>query len=159
MHNPFTALVHFFKRLGPKLGTAIHVISHLITEEQFAHALEYVAEAAANATFANANRQTQVVSRLMKLGMPEHLARLATEMAVTQLKHAEDAGVAKLEELYRMEAEWVPPAAESVVLPLLPMPTMAIEDSGPGETTGQAIAPVVDPDPGDAQPPSDQPPV
>lgn len=90
MSNPF---VKFFKALGrgfSKLGHLLAGISHLFTEAQLDFALDVV-HAAVDKFPGNANRKTWATHMVMtELHLPEHLANLLVELAVTQIKHRED---------------------------------------------------------------------
>lgn len=134
MSNP---LVNFFKKIGrglglTKLGKLLAGVSHLFTEEQLDHALDLV-RAAIDKFEAGANRKTWVVHMLQtQFHLPLHLANLLTELAVAQLKHAEDEAFKKLDDVLVGGDEVVQQAPEPTPEGVVVSSTTA--DQGPKAT-------------------------
>lgn len=125
MSNP---VLSFFKKIGHAFAGLFHLIDKLLPEAVLKAAVAYVEEATTK-FIDNPNRRTWVIAHLQQeFHLPEHLAALATELAVTQLKHVEEVAFAKV------DAEITPDS----------VPTN--QGTGPGETSGL---------PAD-QPPSDE---
>ena len=75
----------FLKRLGTWLKQALAIVEQVVPDETIKMALDW-ARVAAGKELDNAQRREFVVALLVARGIPESLARLATELAVQILK-------------------------------------------------------------------------
>ena len=75
----------FLKRLGTWLTQALVIVEQVVPDETIKMALDWV-RIAADKELDNAQRREAVVTLLTARGIPESLARLATELAVQILK-------------------------------------------------------------------------
>jgi hypothetical protein len=78
-------MLTFFRRLGTWLKKALTVVSDVVGDDTVKMALDWV-RVAAEKELDNAARREFVVKMLMARGIPESIARLATELAVQLLK-------------------------------------------------------------------------
>lgn len=90
-------LIEFFKKVGNVLKHAFKLVDKLIPDEQMLAGIRFV-EQAAEQFVDNGLRRAWVVEQLMKMfHIPESIARLITELAVTQVKNGIEAVTDKVE--------------------------------------------------------------
>ena len=90
-------IVDFFKKIGSALKHVWKVVDKIIPDEQLIAGIEYVEQAAVSFVD-NSLRRAWVIEQLMKrFGIPESIARLITELAVTQVKRGIHEGADKAE--------------------------------------------------------------
>lgn len=91
-------IVSFFKGIGHALAGAFGVIKKVVPEEMMVAGLEFV-KAAALKELDNSGKRAWVVGQIQgRFKVGESVARLVTELAVTQLKHGVDVDIEKAEE-------------------------------------------------------------
>jgi hypothetical protein len=81
MHPLFQSL----KSLGGFFGAVFGMVRAQITDDQVEQAVVLVLQAKSQ-FLNNEDRRRWVLQQLMQLGLPEHLARLALEMAMVVIK-------------------------------------------------------------------------
>lgn len=122
----FGKLFDFFKRFG-SLGRLLAGLSSLFTEAQLDQAIALVKEAVDK--FAglgdNNNRRVWAAAQLVeRFHLPQHLANLLVELAVTRIKHAEDEAFKKLDDVLvgrdGGSTPTTPPASSSSTPPATP---------------------------------------
>jgi hypothetical protein len=87
----------FFKRLGQWLKAALRIVEQVVPDEYIKMALDWV-RIAAERELSNDERREFVVKMLTSRGIPESIARLATELAVQLFKKSVREGVDRLED-------------------------------------------------------------
>ena len=75
-----------WKSLGNWLKRALDIVEQIVPDETIKMALDWARVAAGKKELDNAQRREFVVALLVAHGIPESLARLATELAVQILK-------------------------------------------------------------------------
>mgnify|MGYP001609268981 CR=1 FL=1 len=79
--NPFKSIGHFFAGVGKLIGQGLHLAKDAgLTDEIIQIAIPYIKQASIK-YIDNTNRREWVVAVLMARGLPESVARLATELA------------------------------------------------------------------------------
>ena len=90
-------LIDFLKGIGHVFGKVFGVIRKIVPEDQLIHAIELV-KTAGEQFVDNAMRREWVVTALMtEFHVPESVARLMTEMAVSSVKRGVDVAAEKAE--------------------------------------------------------------
>ena len=79
-------MLTFFFKLGTWLKRAFRIVQEVIPDDILKMAVDWARVAIVQFTD-NAQRREFVVQMLMARGIPESIARLATELAVQLLKH------------------------------------------------------------------------
>jgi hypothetical protein len=112
--NVFLAIGQFFAKIGPYVGTALGIASHVIGEEHMAMAINLARDAAERfaGTQLDARREFVIAGLMQIPGMSESVARLLVEFAVQHLK-AEASGrladlAKKVEDAAHVEASAAP---------------------------------------------------
>lgn len=83
-------IIGFFKMLGSKLKQVFVIIHKIIPDEQIDAAIDYATEAGKKFVD-NEEKRDYVIMRLKnRFGVPEYIARLLVELAVTHLKNGID---------------------------------------------------------------------
>lgn len=83
-------VLSFFKSLGSKLKSVLAVVHRIVPDEQLDAAIDFATEAGKKFVD-NAERRDFVIMKLKnRFGVPEFIARLLVELAVTHLKHEID---------------------------------------------------------------------
>lgn len=87
----------FFRKLGGALKSVWHVVDKFVPDEQLIAGIEYVEQAAVQFVDKGLMRAWVVEQLMKRFGIPESIARLITELAVTQVKRGIHDGADKAE--------------------------------------------------------------
>ena len=99
MGNPFKALGKLFGWIGHRVAIVLHLVAHLVTDEQVDIAMIFVRKASTDIT-GNAQRRVWVSDQLQsRFHISESIANLITELALQAVKKQIAKGVNKLEDV------------------------------------------------------------
>lgn len=83
-------VVDFLKTFGSKFKSLFKVIHKIIPDEQLDAAIDYATDAGKKYVDDESRRNFVIMRLKNRFGVPEYIARLLVELAVTHLKHGLD---------------------------------------------------------------------